>query len=85
MNFLAKLLSKVLLLLIPALVEKVKKHLEAKAEKKRIEKLNRELTDRAINGQDQRHIEDRMESEISGKPTGLPGTTVVDSLPGVRK
>jgi len=85
MNFLAKLLSKVLLLLIPALIDKVKKYFEEKAEKKRVEALDRDLTNRAINEQDQRYIEDRMGAEISGKPTGFSGTSVVDSVAGLRK
>lgn len=85
MNFLANLIAKILLLLIPALSKKLQKYLEDKAAKKQKEKDNREAIERAINENDQRAIETQLGSTQTGKPTNHIGTSIVDSLPGVRK
>lgn len=85
MNFLANLIAKILLLLIPALAKKLQKHLNDIEAQKVLEAQNREAIERALNENDQRAIETQMGSNQSGKPTKLPGTSIVDSLPGVRE
>lgn len=49
-----------------------------------ITKDNVEAIKRALNEHDQRHIETQLGSETSGKPSGVEGTIIVNSLPGVK-
>ena len=48
-----------------------------------MKKENRDAIKTAIIDQDQREMEDALGSTRTGEASGLPGTTVVDSLPGV--
>lgn len=53
---------------------------------KQIDKMSAEnatVIRKAIEEKDQRDIERTMGSSKAGKPSGIDGTTVVDSLPGV--
>ena len=48
-----------------------------------MKKQNSEAIDTAFETDDQRPIEDAMNSSKTGKPSGVPGSEIVDSLPGV--
>ena len=48
-----------------------------------MKKENREAIKKAITDQDQRDMEEALGSTKVGEASGIPGTVIVDSLPGV--
>lgn len=48
-----------------------------------MEKENKDSLAYALANHDQRKIEHAMGSNLEGKPSGIPGSVIVDSLPGV--
>jgi hypothetical protein len=50
-----------------------------------IKKEYRDALKKAIDLQDQRDLEKAIGSDLAGKPSGVPGSSIVDDLPGVQK
>lgn len=82
MQAILKMIANVLLLpLLKEGIDYVAKKIKEYQEQKKKEQENRDTVDRGINEQDQREVENEIETGSGGKPSGHG--RIVNKLPGV--